>query len=262
MKRLALLACTAALTACAPFAQKPDLPELTRPALPELPPAWQVAQESVGDVQVGWIAAFDDPVLTALVVEAQANNRNLQTALAGLEQSRALARQARAALFPALNYSASAAEAGPVAGSSADSYASGLSLSWELDVWGRVRASRDSAAYAAASAEADYVFSQYSLAATVAQTYFLLIESELQEAVAQKSLDALAQTARIVSAQRELGAADAYDASLANANLATARATLAQTQGSKRLARRALEVLVGRYPADALESRTDLPPVP
>ena len=102
MKRLTLLACTAALTACMPFAQKPDLPELTRPALPELPPAWQVAQQSVGDVQVGWIAAFDDPVLTSLVVEAQANNRNLQAALAGLEQSRALARQARAAARTAI----------------------------------------------------------------------------------------------------------------------------------------------------------------
>lgn len=262
MKRLAIVGTCLVISACAPFAKRPDLPALTRPALPELPPAWQVAQESVGEVKVGWIGAFDDPVLTALVVEAQANNRNLQAALAGLEQSQAIARQARAALLPALNYSAAAVEGGPVAGSSADSYATGLSLGWELDVWGRVRASRNAAAYAAASAEADYIFTQYSLAAAVAQTYFLVIEAGLQEAVAQKSLDALTQTARIVGAQRELGAADAYDESLANSNLATARATLAQAQGAKRLARRALEVLVGRYPADAIEARTDLPAVP
>lgn len=262
MKRLALIGICLVVSACAPFAERPDLPALTRPALPELPPAWQVAQATVGEVQVGWIAAFGDPVLTQLVVEAQANNRNLQAALAGLEQSQAIARQARAALFPALNYSAAAAEGGPVAGSSADSYATGLSLGWELDVWGRVRASRNAAAYGAASAEADYIFTQYSLAAAVAQTYFLVIEAGLQEAVAQKSLDALTQTARIVGAQRELGAADAYDESLANSNLATARATLAQAAGAKRLARRALEVLVGRYPADAIEARTDLPAVP
>ncbi|MEL6870914.1 MAG: efflux transporter outer membrane subunit [Pseudomonadota bacterium] len=262
MKRIALISMSLVLAACAPFAMQPDLPALTRPSLPDLPPAWQVAQEAVGDVTVGWIGAFNDPALTALVVEAQANNRNLQAALAGLEQSQAIARQARAALFPALNYSAAAAESGRVAGSSDDSYTTGLSLGWELDVWGRVRASRNAAAYAAASAEADYVFSQYSLAAAVAQTYFLVIESDLQEAVAQKSLDALTQTVRIVAAQRELGAADAYDEALARANLATARATLAQAAGGKRLARRALEVLVGRYPADALEARRDLPAVP
>ena len=263
MKRIWIAVAAAVATGgCAPYAKRPDLPALTRPSVPELPAAWRAAQESVGDVEVGWIEVLDDPVLTELVREGQKNNRDLRAALAALEQSRALARQARAALFPALNYSASATESGRVADSSSDSYVAGLSLGWELDVWGRVRASRNAAAYSAASAEADYVFSQYSLAAAIAQSYFLVIESGLQEGVAQKSLDALSETARIVRAQRELGAADAYDESLAQSNLASARATLAQAGGARRLARRALEVLVGRYPSDALASRPDLPVVP
>ena len=250
------------LAACAPYAQRPDLPSLTEPALPDLPPAWQVAQASVGDVEVGWLARLDDPQLEDLVREAQNNNRNLQAAYAGVERARALTRQARAALFPALNYSAAVAEGGRIADSSSDSYSSGLSLSWELDVWGRVRASRNASVYSAESAEADYVFSQYSLAAAVAQSYFLVIESHLQEEVAQKSLDALTETARIVSSQREVGAADAYDEHLATANMASSRANLLQVQGGKRLARRALEVLLGRYPHDDLFVRKDLPNVP
>ena len=260
--RALLMSLSLVLVGCAPYAQRPDLPALTEPSLPGVPTAWQVAKARLGDVEVGWIARLDDPLLTELVAEAQANNRDLQAALAGVQQARAIARQARAALLPAVDYSLSAAEGGIVADSSTDSYSTGLSLSWELDVWGRVRANRNAAAYSVASVEADYVFAQYSLAASVAQTYFLVIESALQEAVAQKNFDALTETARIVGAQRELGAADAYDESLARSNLASARATLAQSAGAKRLARRALEVLVGRYPADALATRTELPAVP
>ncbi|MEM8981558.1 MAG: efflux transporter outer membrane subunit [Pseudomonadota bacterium] len=262
MKHIVVASLIVLVAGCAQYARPPDLPALTEPSLPDVPPAWQVAQESLGDVAVGWIATLGDPVLTTLVEEAQANNRDLQAALAALEQSRAIVRQARAALLPAIDYSLSGAQGGRVSDDSSDAYSAGLSLGWELDVWGRVRASRNAAAYGAASAEADYVFAQYSLAASVAQTYFFVIESALQEDVAQKNFDALTETARIVGAQRELGAADAYDESLARSNLATAQATLLQAAGAKRLAQRALEVLVGRYPADALTTRPDLPARP
>lgn len=262
MKRVTTLLGVLSLAGCAHYAQRPNLPELLDPALADVPAAWESVQERLGEVSVNWVADLGDATLNDLVAEAQSNNRNLQAALAAVEQSRAIARQARSGLFPAINYSASAAESGAVSGSSSDSYGSGLDLSWELDVWGRVRAARDAANYGLASAEADYVFAQYSLAAAVAQTYFLVIESNLQVDVAQKSLDALSATARIVSAQRELGAADAYDESLAVSNLATAEATLAQAEGGARLARRALEVLVGRYPANRLQHAATFPAVP
>ena len=81
---------------CAPYAQRPDLPALTGPSLPELPTAWQIAQSRLGSVEVGWIERLDDPTLTALVAEAQTNNRDLQSTLAGVEQARrSRARRAR-----------------------------------------------------------------------------------------------------------------------------------------------------------------------
>lgn len=262
MKPLIVAIACLLTAACVPYAQQPDLPSITRTALPDLPPEWRVAQDALGDVEVGWIARLEDTQLEELVREAQANNRDLLAAKSAVERSFALARQARSSLFPALNYSAAAVEGGRLADSSADSYSAGLSLSWELDVWGRVRATRNAAVYSAESAHADYVFSQYSLAAAVAKSYFLVIESELQEEVSRKSLDALRETVRIVRSQRELGAADAYDEHLATANLASGEANLIQVQGGKRLARRALEVLLGRYPHDRLATRLDLPELP
>ena len=262
MRALTLVLLVLLTTACAPFARPPDTRSLVLPSVGDVPTQWQWAQERVGDVPVGWAALLDDPALMALIEEAQTNNRDLQALLAALDQSRALVRQARAGLLPAINYSGAASESGPVDGRSNDGYSAGLSLGLELDVWGRVRAQRNAADYAAQSVEADYVFAQYSLAAAVAQTYFQLIEAALQEDVARKSLRALSETERIVRAQRELGAADGYDEALALANVASARAQLAQAQGGQRLARRALEVLVGRYPANALVVRADLPAVP
>ncbi|MEL7298247.1 MAG: efflux transporter outer membrane subunit [Pseudomonadota bacterium] len=262
MKTRFLLMAPLLLSGCGMFAERPDIGALTESSLPEQPETWRSGDSAGGPVAVGWIATLDDPALLALVEEAQRNNPNLQTAYYAIGQARAIARQARSGLFPAVNYSASASEAGAVSGGSNDSYASGLEVGWEIDVWGRVRAARNAAEYAAFSAEADYRFAQYSLAATVAQTYFALIEARLQVGVAKKSLDALTATSRIVGAQRELGAADAYDDSLAKSNLATAEATLAAAEGSERLIRRALEVLLGRYPADQLAGSDAFPSVP
>ncbi|MEO0576454.1 MAG: efflux transporter outer membrane subunit [Pseudomonadota bacterium] len=250
------------LAGCAPFAVQPDLPSLTAPSLPEVPADWQVAQQTVGDVTVGWIDALSDPALSELVREAQRNNRDLQAAAAAVERALALARQARSALFPTLNAVADASQAGPIDGGSTRAYSAGLQTQWEVDVWGRVRASRQAAGYSAASAEADYVFTQYSLAAAVAQTYFLMIEAGLQEQVSERNVAALRETDRIVRAQRELGAGSALDEALARSNVANAEAALIDAAGSRRLAARALEVLLGRYPGAAVSGNSVLPTLP
>ncbi|MEM9495024.1 MAG: efflux transporter outer membrane subunit [Pseudomonadota bacterium] len=251
------------LTACASITTREEAGAAARASLPETPKAWAIAQEAVGDVEVGWIASFDDPVLTALVEEAQANNKNLQIAAANVERSAALARQAGAALQPSVNLVGGASEGGNIeAGGSNSSFSAGLQLDWELDVWGRIRSGRQAAAASAEAAEADYLFSQYSLAAGVARAYFIAIEAGLQEGVAQNTVDALAETARIVDVQYENGLASAQDVALTKSDFATARDTLTATSGAKRDAVRALEVLLGRYPGAELELRTALPDAP
>ncbi len=260
-----LLVSAAALSvsACASITSREEAAGAARAGLPETPQAWATAQENVGDVEVGWIAAFNDPVLTDLVNEAQANNKNLQAAAANVERSGALARQAGAALKPQVNLTAGAAEAGRLEGPASNtSFNAGLQLNWELDVWGRIRSGQQSAAAGAEAAEADYIFTQYSLAAGVARAYFLAIEAGLQEQVAQNTVDALRETARIVDVQYQNGLASSQDLALTRSDLATAEDTLTATAGAKRDAVRALEILLGRYPGAELELRTDLPDAP
>lgn len=228
-----------------------------------MPESWRAAQSSVGDVQVGWVEAFDDPVLTSLVAEAQEHNRNLQVAAANVDRSRALARQAGAALTPSVNLAAGRGEGGVIEnGGSNGQFSAGLQLSWELDIWGRIRSGQQAAVASAQAAEADYVFSQYSLAAGVARSYFLAIEAGLQEKVAQNTVDALEETTRIVNVQYQNGLASSQDLALTKSDLATARDTLTNTAGARRDALRALEILLGRYPGAELEVRDSLPDAP
>lgn len=251
------------LAACASATSREDAGAAARASLPQTPQAWASAQEKLGDVEVGWIASFNDPVLTALVDEAQANNRNLQIAAANVDRSRALARQAGAALKPNVGLNVGASEGGALdPGGSNTQLSAGLQLNWELDVWGRIRSGQQAALAGAQAAEADYLFSQYSLAAGVARTYFLAVEAGLQEGVARRTVEALMETARIVNVQYENGLASSQDLALTKSDLATAQDTMTATAGAKRDAIRALEILVGRYPGAELEVRSAMPAAP
>ena len=215
-------------------------------------------------MEVGWIDQIGDDKLSALVREAQANNRNLQIAAANVEKSRALAKQAGAALQPNVSLSAGASGSGVVNNSAPAGRSSnvGLSLSWELDIWGRIRSGQQAALASAEATQADYIYSQYSLAGAVARAYFLSIEAGGQADVAQKSLEALTETDRIVRVQHDNGLATAQDVALSRSDLASTRSNLAASQAAQREALRALEVLLGRYPAADLDVAAALPETP
>ncbi len=231
-------------------AQVPEQPEWTSDA-------------AAGDVEVGWLGSFDDATLAELVREAQEHNKDLQAAAANVDRALALAKQAGAALGPTVNLSAGGARSG-VASSSAqsDTLSVGLDVAWEADLWGRLRAGRRGAVASAEAAAADFRSAQHSLAAAVARGYFLAIEAGLQTEVTKDTVEALEETLRIVNLRYEEGMVSAQDLALVRSDLATAREGLAAVEGSRRDALRALELLLGRYPAAELDVERDLPPLP
>lgn len=254
-----LIAC---VSGCASITAPQDAANAARATLPDAPDTWAMTSERIGPVEAGWLAKLEDPLLDALVREALANNRNLQSAAANVQRSWALAGQAGAALSPSVSLSSGTSRSGNIEDSGADSYSLTGQASWELDLWGRIRAGNQAAVLSAEAAEADYVYSQYSLAAAVARAYFLSIEAGRQAETVQNTLDALNETDRIVGVQFEFGLATSQDVALSRSDLARTKASLVAAQGSQRDALRALEVLLGRYPAADLEVRQDLPPVP
>ena len=118
-----------------------------------------------------------DPVLNTLMDQALANNFSLKTAWDRLNQAEALAQKEGADLFPALDVEAGTSKIRfRVDGRTSNSrdYALGLAAGYELDLWGRIRSSRDAAIFDA-NAE-DLRAAALTLSAQVAGTWYRLVE--------------------------------------------------------------------------------------
>ena len=231
--------------------------------VPSLPLGWRDYSES-GDIAGDWIASFADPTLENLVVEAQENNKNLQVAAANVERARALVSQAGAALQPNVDLIAGGGGSGILDNSKANTSAMnlGLQVSWELDIWGRLSAGQRSAVASAEAVQADYIYSQHSLAAATAIAYFIAIEIQKQTKIVGETVSSLLEISRIVDLQYENGMTTRQDVALARSDLASAKERLADIEGSKRNSTRALELLLGRYPQAELAVRETLPSLP
>ena len=263
------------LTGCASLTPNEEILTATRASLPQLPAQWQVDRALPGDIRIGWIDALGDPALSAFVREAQIANRDIQAAAANVEASYALVRQAQSELVPAINLSTTGGQSEvfdePASGQTPSEafftpdYDVSLQASWEADLWGRIRAGRNAAYASAQAVEADFRFAQYSLAASVASAYFSVIEADRQIDVAQRNYAAYAEIDRITRFRAREGYANQQDVRTAASDLADVLEDLENARGARRLAIRALEVLLGRYPGAELDGAfvfPDTPPPP
>lgn len=261
MRTLLALAAAVGLSGCA-LKTPPDPVELRKQALPNLqvPESWASQSALGGSVQQGWLASFNEPMLNLLVEEALAYNADLRVAGARVEQAAGYAKIAAAGMYPAVNLLARGG--GKLSGDNSGLQGVALTASWELDVWGRVRYGRAAADAQYASALADFEYARQSLVALVAKTWFLAIEAKMQRRVAEESVQAAQQLVSLARDRERVGRGDAMDVANAQANLETYRDTQRQLELSYQQSVRALELLLGRYPAAQIDAPGALPILP
>jgi NodT family efflux transporter outer membrane factor (OMF) lipoprotein len=253
--------------------------ELLEAQLPDAPAAWS-ADESVGTAPIGdWVAAFDDQILRGLISEAMVRNNTLLATAANLEQARAGARITLANQLPVIgaNFSASrnaivtdpttAAQAGGGAtgGSSRlyiNNFSLGGSLSWEIDLWGRLTDETRASYKDAKAAYSDLAGAELSVAARVSQAWFALIEARQQRELAERDTEARERNLRVTDRRYERGVSSSLDVRLSRSALGSSQANLALRQRLELEASRALEVLLGRYPAAEIAAAEALPSLP
>lgn len=259
--RAAPLAVALALGGCA-LNMPPDQEALRAEAMPTVktPGAWVSPGGGAGAVADNWLASFADKELAALVDEALVNNLDLRVAAARVERAAGYAKQAGSTLLPQVNLLVSGSFTGSDSGSAFET--AGLFVSWELDLWGRVRAQAGagSAQYEAAAKDAEYA--RQSIAALVSKSWFLATEARRQRAIAQEVLAAAEKLAALARERARIGRGDEYDVRLAQANVQTYRDAALQLQLAEQQAIRAIETLVGRYPAAALGTAAQFPAFP
>jgi len=204
-----------------------------------------------GAVADAWLASYNDPQLDALVREALAYNGDLRVAAGRIEQAAAYARLAGATMYPAVDLLAHGG--GKMGGDNSGLSGVGLFANWEIDIWGRARsqAAAGSAQYESVQADAEYA--RQSIAATVAKSWFLATEARMQRAMADEIVRASEQYLGLARDRLRIGNGDEYDVAMAQASLDTYRDAARQLALAQQQAVRAIETLVGRYPAAALE---------
>jgi outer membrane protein, multidrug efflux system len=248
----ALVVGVALLTGCAALRDKllhGVGPDYKRPSVtpPEEYRGMLGPPEAASLADLPWWGVFGDPVLQGLIKEALENNYNLQTAVARIEESRALVGVAASQFYPQVAYQAQAArqrEFFPplfggglaTANSPFNTFLGAVNVTWEIDVWGRIRRSTEAARASFLASEEARRGVMLTLVSDVATAYFQLIELDRELAIARESAETYTDTLELFT-RRYTGAA--LDASAAT--IAALKREIAQQEN-------ALSVLLGKHP--------------
>jgi NodT family efflux transporter outer membrane factor (OMF) lipoprotein len=245
-RKMCAVSVAAVLGGCA-LAPPPAAGDLQKQALANtaVPGTWK-AGGSQAPVAERWLATFNDPALSALVDEALTYNADLQAAAARVERAAGFLKVASASLLPSVT---AVGITGGKSGGGGGLEGVFLNASLELDIWGRVRYGQSAAEADTAAFAADYAYARQSLAAMVAKSWFVAIETGLQQSIAQEMLRSSESLLKLAQDRMRIGNGNEQAVVDARATVASYRDALRQIELSREQALRALETLLGRYPA-------------
>jgi outer membrane protein, multidrug efflux system len=259
------------------------MPKYERPPLPvpdEFPAPAGAKEDSTGSVAAivsapaapGWQEYFPDERLCTVIDRALADSRDLRIAALNVEQAAALYRIQRGELSPAIGIQA----AGQVTRMPERMTSSGNAktveqysvevgfLSWEIDLFGRLRSLKARALEQYLASEEAQRAVHTSLVAAVASSWLRLAADTERLQLAEATIVAQTDTRDLVKASRDAGVASDLDLSQAESQVQTARANRAEFAGAVGVDRHALELLVGSPLPDELlpQGLSDLAELP
>ncbi len=216
-----------------------------------------------------WWQAFDSPELNNLVNEALSRDFSIRSARARLRQASALARQAGAGLVPVLDYSAGAETArrqikissgGPVDTNADETWNLGLAASYEVDLWGRLRARQQAGAVNFQAAREDLDAAAVSVAGKVVENWIDILAFRRKITILKQQIQANTTLLALQRLRFANGAARALDVSQQRQALASVKAELPLLRLYERQSINQLALLLGRASASGLELTQDTMP--
>ncbi len=219
--------------------------------------------DSIGDAT--WKQVFGDPVLQGLIDEALVNNRDLVAATYRIEEAQAAAAAARSELFPTVDGGGSATRrrsseaVGPgLPGSSpySNSFDIGALLSYEVDLWGRIRRSNEGARARLLGTEYARATVQTGLVAAVASAYIDLRAFDRQLEIAKRTVETRKNALSLVQERAKQGVSS--DLETSQAEVLLRQAEVAVPTAEQRIASKEneLSLLLGRMPGGISRGRT------
>lgn len=231
-------------------------PDYSPPA-PSLPTSFgdPIAGLNSGAVEVAWWNTFDDPALTMLIQQALAANHDIRIAAARLDEAKAILRGNYQDFLPSggpvLSYETrrqSEVETLPGQPRHSETYRGAADVAWEVDLFGRIRRSVESAQAQAGSRDALLRDVQASVAAAVAATWFELRGIENELAVVANINQNQRESLRLVERQVTSGSTSELERLRAEALLHNVEATLPELERRRAASANALAILLGVTP--------------
>ncbi len=217
----------------------------------DLPSAWSLSAQSRQQEwpDSDWWKRFGSHELTQLVDQGQKSNLEIAAALSRLKQAEAQARIAGVPLLPSVDFSAGANRDLPLGNGSANTSTSGLlQINYEIDFWGKNKASL-------AAAQAELKANQYdrqtvalTVTSGIVSTYLQVLSLHDRLAIARKNVSNAERVLTLVQAQYKAGAASTLDLARQRSAVAGQKAAIPDLMQQQREAQSALAILLGRPP--------------
>ena len=247
-------------------------PDYEPPETP-MPDAWNEAVQNefkTGDPDLQtWWNVFDDDTLNGLIVRASTNNLDLRTAAARIEEAAALRGVSASRYFPEIAGVGAATafrtpkdQTAPGADRTDELYQAGLTMAWELDLWGRIRRSVESADASLQATVENYRDIMVLLYADIAAQYISVRTLQERIILAENNLESQHGTLEYTRNRFDAGLVPALDVAQAELNTSRTEARIPVLKQQLIEAINRLSVLVGEMPYALLQTLEEVKPIP
>lgn len=250
------------LSSCTPFAPAARLGQEEAP----MPESFSI-NDTLTDLDQRWWETFDDRQLNSFIDEALSGNQTLASYWARLEKAQAQARKAGADLWPSLSGDGSAShsrirtdDGSSSSTAERQNYSAGLVAGYEVDLWGRIRASRESAHLDVDASREDLNAAAITVAAEVTQRWVGILSYKMQKQLLEQQLSTNGTYLDLVDLRFRNSLASALDVLQQKQLVEKIRAQMPLVEMQERLLKNQLAVLLGRMPNEVSEiARQELP---
>lgn len=236
-----------------------------------IPRGWQLDRQFSQTIPSddAWWRTFDDPLLVSLIRRGEEHSNNISSLAHRIEMARISWESAKAAYYPTFSAAAGwerTQQAGKVSGAAASPVSSffslGLSMNWEIDVFGRIARQRNAGKAAYEVSKAQYTAAMVALAGNIAKAYFNLRSVQAQILSTQAAIASQEKIQAMTETRYEVGLVSKLDVAQARTVVYSSQATLPSLEALEKSAINTLAMLTGTFPdeiADSLLQPGDMP---
>ncbi|MBF24316.1 MAG: RND transporter [Pusillimonas sp.] len=210
---------------------------------------WVRAQPNAAALRADWWTLFDDPVLNGLMDEVLVNNQTIAQFEAQYQQAQALLRESEAQFFPSVNANAGFTRSGSGAEGVSQQYRVAGTVSWEPDLWGRIRRTVEAESAQLQASEAELAGTRLSVQSTLAQTYFRLRSFDAELRLYEQTVEAYRRSLQTTENRLNAGVAAQLDVESARVQLNNALTQQQALRRQRAQLENAMAVLLGKPPS-------------